>query len=145
HPSRSVAPRGRGGDSAFARRARAARGAQGEPQSAARARGSPVRATRRGEGSRRRPAGSEIDSPRACLTARVVFWDSTGAVRPPWRLLVFGVASVASLIILNGAVVQLVSGALALVGVRVVLFPWVLLASTVLGHAITFRLVDPRG
>ncbi len=79
------------------------------------------------------------------MTARVVFWDSTGAVRPPWRLLVFGVASVASLIILNGAVVPLVSGALALVGVRLVLFPWVLLASTVLGHAITFRLVDPRG
>jgi membrane protease YdiL (CAAX protease family) len=79
------------------------------------------------------------------LTARVVFWDSTGAVRPPWRLLVFGVASIASLIVLNGAVVPLVSGALALVGVRVVLFPWVLLASTVLGHAITFRLVDPRG
>jgi membrane protease YdiL (CAAX protease family) len=38
-----------------------------------------------------------------------------------------------------------VSGALALVGVRVVLFPWVLLASTVLGHVITFWLVDPRG
>jgi len=79
------------------------------------------------------------------LTARVVFWDSTGAVRPPWRLLVFGAASIASLIVLNGAVVPLVSRALALAGVRVVLFPWVLLASTVLAHAITFRLVEPRG
>jgi len=79
------------------------------------------------------------------LTARVVFWDSTGAVRPPWRLLVFGAAGIASLSILNGAVVPLVTAALAVLGVHVALFPWVLLAATVLGHAITFRLVDPRG
>ena len=31
------------------------------------------------------------------------------------------------------------------VGVHVVLFPWALLAAAVLGHAITFRLVDRRG
>ena len=79
------------------------------------------------------------------MTARVVFRDSSGAVRPPWRLLVFAAASIASLIAVNGAVVPLVSGSLALVGVRLVLFPWALLASVVLAHAVTFRLVDPRG
>ena len=79
------------------------------------------------------------------MTARVVFWDSTGAVRPPWRLLVFCAASVASLFVLNGAVAPLVSWALALVHVRLTLFPWVLLAWAVLGHTITFRLVDRRG
>ena len=79
------------------------------------------------------------------MTARVVFRDSTGAVRPPWRLLVFAAVSIASLIIINGAAVPLVSGALALIGVRLVLFPWALLAAAVLAHAITFRLVDPRG
>ena len=46
---------------------------------------------------------------------------------------------------INGAVVPLVSGALAMVGVRLVLFPWALLGAVVLAHAITFRLVDPRG
>jgi uncharacterized protein len=79
------------------------------------------------------------------LTARVVFWDSTGTVRPLWRLLVYCAASIASLIVLNGVVVPLVNGALAPAHVRLTLFPWVLLASAVLGHAITFRLVDPRG
>ena len=79
------------------------------------------------------------------MTARVVFWDSTGAVRPPWRLLVFCAASIASLVALNGVIVPLVSWVLALVHVRVTLFPWVLLASAVLGHAVTFRLVDRRG
>lgn len=79
------------------------------------------------------------------MTARVVFWDSTGAVRPPWRLLVYCAASIASLIALNGVVVPLVSWVLALGHVRVILFPWMLLASAVVGHAITFRLVDRRG
>ena len=37
------------------------------------------------------------------------------------------------------------SGALALIGVRLVLFPWALLAAVLLAHAITFRLVEPRG
>jgi membrane protease YdiL (CAAX protease family) len=79
------------------------------------------------------------------LTARVVFRDSTGAVRPPWRLLAFVAASLASLIVINGAVVPLVSGVLAMIGVRLVLFPWALLGAVMLAHAITFRLVDPRG
>ena len=79
------------------------------------------------------------------MTARVVFRDSTGTVRPPWRLLVYCVASIASLIVLNGVVVPVVSWVLALVPVTVTLTPWVLLASAVLGHAITFRLVDRRG
>jgi membrane protease YdiL (CAAX protease family) len=79
------------------------------------------------------------------LTARVVFWDSTGAVRPPWRLLVFCAASIASLIVLNDVVVPLANRALAPLHVRVTLIPWGLLASAVLGHAITFRLVDRRG
>ena len=46
--------------------------------------------------------------------------------------------------VIDGAVVPFVSGAFALAGVRVVLFPWVLLASIVMGHAITFRLADPN-
>jgi CAAX protease family protein len=79
------------------------------------------------------------------LTARVVFWDSTGAVRPPWRLLVFCAASIASLIVLDGAFVPVVNRVLAPLHIHLTLFPWVLLASVVLGHAITFRLVDRRG
>jgi membrane protease YdiL (CAAX protease family) len=79
------------------------------------------------------------------LTARVVFWDSTGAVRPPWRLLVFCAASITSLVVLNGAVGSLERWGLASERVRSQLLPWVLLASAVSGHAITFRLVDRRG
>ena len=79
------------------------------------------------------------------MTARDFFWDSTGTLRPPWRLVVFGVANVVALIVINGAVVSLASWLLARIGVRVVLFPWALLASVVVAHAFTFRLVDPRG
>ena len=79
------------------------------------------------------------------MTARVVFRDSTGAVRPPWRLLVFFAASITSLIVLNGAVTSLESWGWASEHVRLQLIPWVLVGSAVSGHAITFRLVDPRG
>ena len=47
--------------------------------------------------------------------------------------------------VINGAVVPFVSTAFALMGVRVVLFPWALLGSVVAGHVITFRVADPRG
>jgi membrane protease YdiL (CAAX protease family) len=79
------------------------------------------------------------------LTARDWFRDSTGAIRPPWRLAIFAGASVASLIVINGAIVPFVAGAIALTGARVVLYPWVLLGSAVLAHLVTFRLVDARG
>ena len=79
------------------------------------------------------------------MTARDFFRDSTGTIRPPWRLAIFAGASVASLIVINGAIVPFVAGAIALTGVRVVLYPWVLLGSAVLAHLVTFRLVDPRG
>jgi membrane protease YdiL (CAAX protease family) len=79
------------------------------------------------------------------LTARDFFRDPTGALRPPWRLAIFGVSAAASLIAINGAVVPLVSWVLALVGVRIVLFPWALLAAVVLAHVLTFRWVDARG
>jgi membrane protease YdiL (CAAX protease family) len=78
------------------------------------------------------------------LTARDFFWDSKGTVRPPWRLAIFAASTVLSLIAINGAVVPIVSWVLALVGVRVVLFPWALLASVVAGHALTFHWVEPR-
>jgi hypothetical protein len=78
------------------------------------------------------------------LTARDFFWDSSGTVRPLWRLVLFGVATFAALIVINGAVVPFLSGALAIVGTRVVLFPWVLLASVVAGHVVVFRVVEPR-
>jgi membrane protease YdiL (CAAX protease family) len=42
------------------------------------------------------------------------------------------------------AVLPLVGSVFAAVGARVVLYPWALLASAVLGHALTFRLVEPR-
>ena len=79
------------------------------------------------------------------MTARDFFWDSSGTLRPPWRLVLFAVSTVASLVVINGAVVSLVSWVLALVGARIVLFPWALLASVVAGHAVTFRLADRRG
>jgi len=78
------------------------------------------------------------------LTARDFFWDSSGTVRPPWRLALFGAATVAALIVINGAVVPLVGGVFAAVGVRVVLFPWVLLSSVVAAHIVIFHLVEPR-
>lgn len=79
------------------------------------------------------------------MRARSFFRDSTGALRPPWRIVLFGFATLAALVVLNGAVVPFVSGALSLVGTRVVLFPWVLLASVIAGHMVTFRLLEPRG
>jgi membrane protease YdiL (CAAX protease family) len=79
------------------------------------------------------------------LTARGFFRDSTGTVRPPWRLLIFAAVTVGSLAVINGAVVPLVSWALALGRTRVVLYPWVLLASIVVAHVVTFRLLDARG
>ena len=79
------------------------------------------------------------------MTAREFFRDSTGTVRPPWRLLIFAGVAVASLTVINGAIVPLVSWVLALTRTRVVLFPWVLLASIVVAHIVTFRLIEPRG
>jgi membrane protease YdiL (CAAX protease family) len=79
------------------------------------------------------------------LTARSVFRDSTGTIRPPWRLALFAASTAASLVVINGAVVPFVSGVFALAGVRVVLFPWVLLASIVAAHVVTFRVADSRG
>lgn len=78
------------------------------------------------------------------MTARGFFWDSKGTVRPPWRLAIFAAWIVLSLIAINGAVVPLVSWVFALSGVRVVLFPWTLLASVVAGHLLTFHWIEPR-
>jgi membrane protease YdiL (CAAX protease family) len=79
------------------------------------------------------------------LTARSVFRDPTGTIRPPWRLALFAVSTAASLVAINGAIVPFVSGAFALIGVRVVLYPWILLASIVMGHVVTFHVADARG
>ncbi len=49
-----------------------------------------------------------------------------------------------SLVIVNGAVVPLVSGVLALAGWRVVLYPWALLAAAVIAHLLTFHWADAR-
>jgi membrane protease YdiL (CAAX protease family) len=78
------------------------------------------------------------------LTARDFFWDSRGTIRPPWRLAIFAASNVLSLIAINGAVIPLVSWVLAGLGVRVVLFPWALLASVVAAHLLTFHWVEPR-
>jgi len=82
---------------------------------------------------------------RAGLTARDLFRDPSGALRPPWRLVIFGGATALAMVIINGAVVPLISWAFALAGVRVVLYPWALLASAIVAHLLTFRWVDPRG
>ena len=42
------------------------------------------------------------------------------------------------------AVLPLVGGVFAAMGTRVVLYPWALLASALLAHAFTFRIVEPR-
>ena len=79
------------------------------------------------------------------MTARDFFRDSTGTIRPPWRLLIFAGVSVVSLVVVNGAIAPFVAGAIALTGARVVLYPWILLAGALVAHAVTFRLVEPRG
>lgn len=78
------------------------------------------------------------------MTARDFFWDSTGSVRPPWRLAIFAVSCVVSLVVIQMAVLPLVGGIFAAMGTRVVLYPWALLASALLAHALTFRIVEPR-
>jgi len=79
------------------------------------------------------------------LTARDFFRDSTGTVRPPWRLLAFAVVAIASLAVVNGAAVPLVSWVLAATRTRLVIYPWALLASIVLAHVVMFRWFEPRG
>ena len=79
------------------------------------------------------------------MTARDFFWNSTGTLRPPWRLAIFAASIVVSLVAINGAVVPLARWVLALGGVRVVLFPWALLAAVVVAHLLTFRWIEPRG
>lgn len=79
------------------------------------------------------------------MTARDLFWDATGTVRPPWRLAIFGASTVASLVLVNATVRWLARGALEPLGAEGIALPWVLLASVVLGHLVTFRLVEPRG
>jgi len=79
------------------------------------------------------------------LTARELFRDSTGTVRPLWRLVIFGAVTVASMVVINGAVVPLASWLFSITRVRVVLYPWMLLASIVVGHVVTFRILEPRG
>jgi membrane protease YdiL (CAAX protease family) len=46
--------------------------------------------------------------------------------------------------VINMAVLPLVGSVFAALGVRVVLYPWALLASGLLAHALTFRMVEPR-
>lgn len=79
------------------------------------------------------------------MTARDFFRDATGTVRPPWRLVIFGATTVASLVVINAVVDWLVGGARAPLGADAVALPWVLLASAVVGHVVTFRLAEPRG
>lgn len=79
------------------------------------------------------------------MTARDFFWDSLGSVRAPWRLAIFAVSCVVSLVVVQMAVLPLAAGIFAAIGVRVVLYPWALLASAILAHAVTFRFVEPRG
>ena len=63
------------------------------------------------------------------MTARDLFRDPSGALRPPWRLVIFAGATLLAMVVINGAVVPLVSWGFARAGVRVVLYPWALLAS----------------
>jgi CAAX protease family protein len=46
--------------------------------------------------------------------------------------------------VVNGALVPLAAGVFAATGTRVVIYPWALLASGLLAHVLTFRLVEPR-
>jgi uncharacterized protein len=78
------------------------------------------------------------------LTARDFFWDSTGSVRPPWRLAIFALSCVVSLVVIQMAVLPLVGGIFVAMETRVVLYPWALLSSALLAHAFTFRIVEPR-
>ena len=59
--------------------------------------------------------------------------------------MIFGGATALAMVVINGAVVPVVSWTLARVGVRVVVYPWALLASAFLAHVLTFRWVERRG
>jgi membrane protease YdiL (CAAX protease family) len=79
------------------------------------------------------------------LRARFVFRDSTGTIRPPWRLALFAGSVAGSLIVLNAVVAPLLERGRVRADVQAAVFPLVLLGSIVLAHAITFRLVEPHG
>jgi membrane protease YdiL (CAAX protease family) len=49
-----------------------------------------------------------------------------------------------SLVVIQMAVLPFVAAIFAAIGTRVVLYPWALLASALLAHSFTFRLVEPR-
>jgi membrane protease YdiL (CAAX protease family) len=55
------------------------------------------------------------------------------------------VVALASLAVVNGAIVPLLSWVFAATRTRVVLFPWALLASIVIAHAFVLRWFDTRG
>ena len=79
------------------------------------------------------------------MSARQVFYASDGLLRPPWRILVFCVVSLLSLIAAGALVGPIVTSVLAAVGVTgVTNASWVEAAGMLAGTAISLRLVDKR-
>lgn len=79
------------------------------------------------------------------MSARQVFYAGDGLLRPPWRILVFCVVSLLSLIAAGSLVGPIVTSVFAAVGVTgVTNASWVEAAGMLAGTAISIRLVDKR-
>jgi membrane protease YdiL (CAAX protease family) len=77
------------------------------------------------------------------LTARALLYTSGGALRAPWRVIGFILATAACALV-AAAVVAPVQPALAAAGLPTLADWIVILAAVAGGHAITLRLIDPR-
>jgi len=79
------------------------------------------------------------------LNARQVFIGTTGALRAPWRVVVFAAASIASLIIASATVGPILTGVFGVVGLRgVSTQEWVVVAGLLGGTTICLRWIDKR-
>ena len=79
------------------------------------------------------------------MNARQVFIGTTGALRAPWRVVVFAAASIASLIIASATVGPILTGVFGVVGLRgVSTQEWVVVAGLLGGTTICLRWIDKR-
>lgn len=74
------------------------------------------------------------------MRARALVFTPDGALRVPWRLLVFLAAALAALVVLQGAAYPLAAGSAWLGGREaLVLYPWLFLGAMLAAHVVTFR------
>lgn len=74
------------------------------------------------------------------MRARALVWDLDGALRAPWRLVVFLAAALAAFVVLQGVVYPIVAGTAWFVAREaLVLYPWLFLAAFLVAHLVAFR------